>query len=293
MHYIKKGGVMISIRKTIVLSFVLISINGLATKTKLNLQQAFNKKAIIAKALCTGGLELDYTINNFSRDTLALLLPAGWRFNSDGGKNDYQDVFITQEQIFVVAPKSQKIFHVKGYCCEATKGGPIKGIPFTNGKLADSNLVQLARYLNKTKFDDNIQQNAVWAISDNEPTANVTSANDSVAEILRRFVAKLKGESLPWYTMLKRTRVSNYGDVTNKPVSFMADIQVNAPMVCYSYCYIIDENGTQVSAKIGRWVSETPTDIQTNFKIADLKKGNYKLVVNTNNGEIFGKEFKI
>lgn len=293
MHYIKKAGDMKSIRKIIVLSFVLITINGLAIKTKLNLQQAFNKKAIVAKALCTGGLELDYSISNFSRDTLALLLPAGWRFNSDGGKNDFQDVFITQDQILVVAPKSQKKFHIKGFCCEASKSGPIKGILYTNGKLADSSLVQLARYLNKTKFDENTQQNAVWAISDNEPTANVTSVNDSVAEVLRRFVAKLKGEPLPWYTMLKRTRVSNYGDVTNKPVSFMADVQVSAPSVCYSYCYIIDENGAQVSAKIGHWVSEAPTELKTNFKIADLKKGNYKLVVNTNNGGIFGREFKI
>ncbi len=284
---------MISMRKTIGLSLIFIAVNGFSLKTKLNLQQAFNKKAIGAKALCTGGLELDYTINNFSRDTLALLLPAGWRFNSDGGKDDYQDVFITQDQIFVVAPKSQKKFHIKGYCCEANKGGPIKGIPYTNGKLADSNLVQLARYLNVFKIDENTQQNAVWAISDHEPTANITSANDSVAEILRRFVANIKGEPLPWYTMLKRTRISNYGDVTNKPISFMADVQVSNPIVCYSYCYIVDENGMQVSAKIGNWVSAVPSDIKTNFKIADLKKGNYKLVVNTNNGEIFGKEFKI
>lgn len=270
--------------------FITSNINA---KTLASLQKAFDKKYITAKAVCKGGLELDYSVTNLLKDSLVVIIPAGWRFNSNAGKNDYQDILITQDQLLVLKPKQTKLFDVKGYCCEATKSGPIKGVPYTLGKMADSSLVLLARYLNTHKTDANTEQYSVWAISDGKETANITSSNDSIAALLRTFVATVKGEPLPWYTLLKRARVSSSGQVSDNPIRFKADINYSVPETCYSYCYIVDANGQKVSEIFGKWLLPENTAYNANFNVAGLKKGEYKLILEGKNQSLFEKSFKI
>lgn len=262
-------------------------------KTKVSLQKAFDKKYITAKAVCKGGLELDYSVSNLLKDSLLIFIPAGWRFNSNAGKNDFQDILVTREEILVLSPKQTKKFDIKGYCCEATKSGPQKGVPYTLGKMADSSLVLLARYLNTHKVDSNTEQYSVWAISDGKETANITSNNDSIAALLRTFVATVKGEPLPWYTLLKRARISTSGEVSDHPVRFKANINYQLAETCYSYCYIIDDKGQKVSEIFGKWLLPQNTDYNANFNVAGLKKGEYKLVLEGKNTLLFEKTFKI
>lgn len=245
----------------------------LPAKTKLSLQNALDKKYIKAKAVCKGGLELNYSVTNLLKDSLLIVIPAGWRFNSDAGKNDYQDILVAHEEVLALGAKQTKNFDVKGYCCEATKGGPVAGAPYTPGKLADSSLVQLARYLNGHRADKNAEQYSVWAVSDNKETANITSANDSLAALLRTFVAGIKGEPLPWYTLLKRARVTTMGDVQDQPVRFKATIAYAVSKTCYSYCYIVDDKGNKVSEIFGAWLQPENTDYKASFNVTGLKKG--------------------
>lgn len=275
---------------TVIFAFITSISNA---KTKVSLQKAFDKKMITAKAICKGGLELDYSVSNLLKDSLFIVIPAGWRFNSNAGKNDYQDILVTHEEILALSPKQTKKFDIKGYCCEATKSGPQKGVPYTLGKMADSSLVLLARYLNTHKADSNTEQYSVWAISDGKETANITSNNDSIAALLRTFVAAVKGEPLPWYTLLKRARVSNTGEVSDHPVRFKADITYQIPETCYSYCYIVDSKGQKVSEIFGKWLLSENTDYNASFNVASLKKGEYKLVLEGKNAPLFEKAFKI
>ena len=262
-------------------------------KTKISIQKAFDKKYITAKAICKGGLELDYSVCNLLKDSLLITIPAGWRFNSNAGKNDYQDILMAHEEILVLRPKETKKFDIKGYCCEATKGGPQKGAPYTLGKMADSSLVLLARYLNTHKIDSNTEQYSVWAISDGKETANITANNDSIASLLRTFVATVKGEPLPWYTLLKRAKVTSRGEVHDHPVKFKADITYGVSEVCYSYCYIVDSKGNKVSEIFGKWLQPDKSDYAANFNVAGLAKGDYKLVLEGKNVPLFEKAFKI
>lgn len=274
-------------------TLALLNFNVGVAKTKVSLQKAFDKKYVTAKAICKGGLELDYSVSNLLKDSLFIVIPAGWRFNSNAGKNDYQDILMAHEQILVLKPKQTKIFDIKGYCCEATKAGPRQGAPYTLGKMADSSLVNLARYLNTHKVDSNTEQYSVWAVSDGEETANITSNNDSIAALLRTFVANIKGEPLPWYTLLKRARVSNLGEVQDHPIRFKADINYNVAETCYSYCYIVDAKGNKVSEIFGKWLLPDKNDYNANFNVAGLKKGDYKLVLEGKNTPVFERSFKI
>jgi hypothetical protein len=265
----------------------------LESKTRVSLQNAFDKKYIKAKAICKGGLQLDYSVSNLIKDSLIIIIPAGWRFNSDAGKNDYQDILVAHEEFLTLKPKETKKFDIKGYCCEATKGGPIQGAPYTLGRMADSSLVSLAKYLNTHKIDANTEQYSVWAISDGKATANITSNNDSIAALLRTFVAGVKGEPLPWYTLLKRVKITNMGDVQDHPIKFKADINYGISQTCYSYCYIVDKNGNKVSEIFGRWLHPENIDYKANFNVCNLKKGEYTLVLESKDAHLFEKKFTI
>lgn len=277
-------------------SLILVGISicqPLNSKTLVSLQKAFEKKYIKANAICKGGLELNYSISNLLKDSLLIVIPAGWRFNSNAGKNDYQDILVTHEEILTLKPRESKQFDIKGYCCEATKGGPIKGAPYTLGKLADSSLVFLARYLSTHQIDKNSQQYSVWAISDKKETANITASNDSIASLLRNFVATIKGESLPWYTLLKRASVTNEGTINDNPIRFKAKINFSIVKACYSYCYIMDNKGNKVSSIVGIWLYPENSDYNADFNVTMLKKGDYKLVLENKEESLFKREFKI
>lgn len=270
-----------------------VFLQPLQSKTKVSLQQAFQKKMITAKSICNGGLDLNYFVSNLIKDSLLIVIPAGWRFNSDAGKNDYQDILVTHEEILTLKPKETKQFNIQGYCCEATKGGPVKGAPYTLGKLADTSLVLLARYLNTHPFDKNSEQYSVWAISDKKETANITANNDSVTTMLRNFVATIKGEPLPWYTLLKRATITSNGTVNDNPIRFKATFNYSISKACYSYCYLMDAKGHKVSAIVGSWLYPENTEYNANFNVASLKKGDYKLILENKEEALFEREFKI
>ena len=262
-------------------------------KTSANIQKAFDKKYISAKAICRGGLSIDYNLTNLLKDTLHIKIPAGWRFNSDDPKLDYQDILVTNEQIIVLKSLEKKMIEINGYCCEASKSGPIKGIKYTVGKQADSSLTKLANYININSFDKNTIQYSVWAISDNNETANITSSNDSITEQLRHFVALLKGEPLPWYTLLKKSHVSPSGTITDIPLKFKANFTYQINETMYSYCYIVDAKGQKVSDMLGKWILPEDNNYEAVFNIKGLKKGDYKLVLEGLNNAVFERDFKI
>lgn len=270
-----------------------LTVTSFAKKNTVTLKTALEKKLISAKATCKGGLNLNYHVQNLTKDSLKIVIPVGWRFNSNDPKNDYQDILVTKPEIFVLKTKETKNINIKGYCCELSKMGPQKGAAYTLGKLADSNLVQLARYLYTHPSDQNTEQHAVWAISDKEETANITNPNDSIAEIIRKFVAILKDEPLPWYTLLKKAYVTQMGTVYNLPVKFKADINVPVTKTCYTYCYIINSKGEKISEIFGKWLHPEKTDYDAMFKLAGFKKGEYTLVVETEGNKLFEREFKI
>lgn len=280
--------------RIVLIGLLSFSLSGsLIAKTVVSLQKAFDKKYITAKATCTGGLELNYSVSNLLKDSLFITVPAGWRFNSAAGKNDFQDILLTKQEVLVLKPKEIKTFNIKGYCCEITKSGPRAGIAYTTGTMADSSLVYLARYLNTHPIDPNTQQYAVWAVSDHKETANIAGKHDSSAALLRNFVSTLKGEPLPWYTLIKKAYISAYGDIQDYPVRFKADIPYTVAETCYSYCYIVNEKGDKVSEVFGKWLQPETNEYKASFNVTALKKGDYKLVLENKKESLFEKSFRI
>lgn len=259
----------------------------------LNLQKAMDKKYIVAQTICKGGLELKYTIHNLLKDTVFMTIPAGWRFNSDDPTKDYQDILIVHDVALTLKPKETKFISLKGHCCEASKSGPLTGVPYNAGHMADNNLVKLAHYLNEHDFDSNTEQYSIWAISDQRETAHIANINDSATHLLRVFVAGLKGEPLPWYTLLKKAIISGNGTVNDYPILFKAEVKYTISKPCYAYCYIVNSSGQNASTIIGQWLQPDTSTYHAHFKMKGLKKGNYTLILEHENSVLVKKTFTI
>lgn len=270
---------------------ILICCAVIQAKTTVTIDKAIEKRMIKAEVVCKGGLVVDYKIKNQTDDSLKIIVPAGWRMNSV--KEEYQDILVTHEQILAMAKKQQKSFEIKGYCCEADNSGPTKGLKYEPGKLADKDLVLVATYLNASKMDENTEQYAVWAVSNNKPTANIVGKNDSLTQDLRHFVARVKGEPIPWYTLQKRVRINSYGDINEHPLQLKANVNYSSDKTTYAYFYVLDSKGQKVVITIGQWLVPGNHDYPVDLNVRGLDRGKYKIVLADENSRFFEKEFEI
>lgn len=257
----------------------------------MSIGDAIKKNIIKTDVTCKGGLVVNYKIKNQLNDSLKISVPAGWRMNSV--EEAYQDILVAHEQILAMQKNETKSFEIKGYCCEYTNSGPFKGLKYEQGKLADSQLVLLTSYLNASKIDDNSEQYAVWAVSNNRPTANITAANDSLTENLRHFVAAVKGEPIPWYTVRKKANITNSGYINEYPLQLKAKVNYNVEKTCYAWFYVLDTLGNKVGQIIGQWLVEGNHDYLVNLNVKGFKKGKYKMMLAGENQEFIAKEFEI
>lgn len=260
-------------------------------KTTIGIDKAIEKNLIKTDVTCKGGLCVDYKIKNQTDDSLKIIVPAGWRMNSV--KEEYQDILVVHEQILALGKMQQKSFEIKGYCCEADHSGPTQGQKYTPGALADKNLILVATYLNAGKFDNNTEQYTVWAVSNNKPTANIVGSNDSLTQELRHFVANVKGEPIPWFTLYKRVKINSYGEINEYPMQLKANVNYNVDKTCYAYFFVIDSLGNKVANITGQWLQHGNHDYNVNVNVKGLKKGKYKIVLEGENQQFFNKEFEI
>ena len=106
-------------------------------------------------------------------------------------------------------------------------------------------------------------------------------------------MSHVKGEPQPWYTLLKKSNISQLGSVNDLPIRFKAKTEYVVNKTCYASCYIIDEKGNQVSEIFSQWFYPENTVYQANFNVAGLQKGNYRLVLQSKTDSLFEKSFKI
>lgn len=185
--------------KTLLTTTLMFSITYLIAKhTNTTIEQAAKNRLLTFKIRGNGSYSgncLKIKLNNVSRDTLIVYLECGRRLDSKN--NDEQDILVTKEQKFVIPGQQTREFPLNGYCCQANNHAPAKDSDFNIGKMADSNLVALSHFCNINKFNEHEIQSSVWCVSNKRPLASIPASN----ERLRKFVASITKEELPWYQM--------------------------------------------------------------------------------------------
>ena len=179
--------------------FLIFSFNAFADKA-ISIGEATKKGWVKLLVKGKGGYTGDVIslkIKNLKDEVVKLTVEAGRRLDSQDSMQ--QDILVNKEAIFTLLPKQERTFDISGMCCQAHHASPSKDEVFSIGKMADSNLIKIACFIDRNKWWDNyIAQSAVWVISDNERMENI-GGNDSVSKKLQVFVSKLTGKPIPIY----------------------------------------------------------------------------------------------
>lgn len=266
-----------------------------ANHQKLNLQKAIDLKMVKAQAKSLGGYQgfcIKMELKNLTNDSIIIIVEAGRRLNSIEDKN--QDILITQQEIIALQKFENKSFDVKGYCCQASNHSPSAGSKYDINKMAEANLVLLAQYLNSCALEANTEQQAIWAISDNKSTANVASMNDSLLLPLKQLVANLKGEKLPWYSIITKTFLYASGRMETHPLYLRGKLNYSNDKLDYVSLYVYNEKGLPVCQIKSQWlVPCSGKDYDLNIPIKGLAKGKYTIELKTPEKQLAKQEFEI
>lgn len=259
------------------------------------LQKALSLHVVKASAKSLGGYQgfcMQVNIENLSNDSLVILVEAGRRLLA--GNKDEQDILVVKESPIALRRHEKKSQTIKGYCCQASKHAPTAATTYAINQLADSALVKVAQNLSKNCFGSELEQDAVWAISDKKPIASIPNTNDSANLVLRQLLADIKGEKLPWYTITKNTFVTQGGQIMQVNQYLCGKLTYNNMQKAYGTLLVYNDKGLEVCIIKSEWLDiGNNLPFQINLPVKGLEKGKYSLVLQTREREVLKEAFEI
>jgi hypothetical protein len=161
----------------------------------LDLIDAVKKGLVAVTVSGTGGHSgecLQLSLQNKAKKKLEVRVPAGQIFVA--GDSSLQNLMVVKEQTFFVENGGTSLGKLFGFCIEASDGSPGDQSIFKMGKLAEGNLLKMAKYLNDNKLQEHSSaQFAVWAVTDAERLEGIGDPT------LTKFVADMLGKPMPAY----------------------------------------------------------------------------------------------
>lgn len=257
------------------LIFLTTSLISFSADESIFIETAMKKGLLSVKIFGKGGYLGDVIgmkIKNLQNHPVAFSVEAGRRLDSKDSVQ--QDILITKSVTMSLLANETQTVTISGMCCQAHNHSPMKDEVYRIGKMADSNLIKIARFIDENKWYDNyIAQNAVWIISDNERMENI-GGEDEVSKKLQQFVSKLTGKPIPKYRI-------NYESDTASAFSGRAE-KISGTFEYDLFNYgtvtfgIYDKDGHAVQM----FFNEVPKNVghhvfNYEFKTSYLPKGNY------------------
>jgi hypothetical protein len=181
---------------------------------KVTLLDAVRERWITLEAQSTGGNSeecVTLKIKNTSGKPLQLTVEPATVFNTED--NSDQDIVVTRPTDVLVQAGQTTTAKAFGFCCQASNGLSNEGDRMIAEACKSPKLAETARYLAAKKYDPDLQQHAIWAVSDNHSIGGIYSDNRLQCDDLRGFTAGLLGQPVPNYDL-------DYGYELNTPFVF-------------------------------------------------------------------------
>lgn len=261
----------------------------------ISLQEAIDRKRVSVKVLALGGHSgncAELLIRNLSKNKLLIEVEAGRRLNSV--KDSEQDLLIVKDYTVEVESGSVKNLRVKAYCCQADHFSPGKKSPYEINKIAELPLYLLARYLSNNSYEADIEQKAVWAISNQRSVATIAGSEDSLLTPLRQMVASIKGETLPWYTLFTKTNTLSDGSMQTIALELKGDLTYSNSQECYMTLHVLNERGMPVCMVKCEWLKAcVQGKYPLSISVKMLPKGRYTVEMVSRERSIARQDFEI
>lgn len=218
---------------------------------------------------------IHFKIQNKTSDTLNVRIEAGYNLDSE---NDHkQDILVVRTQELKIHKSLE--FDVEGYCNQSSKGSPSKGERYRFvGYHKDSFLVLLAKFINKTHYKHNDIQHAIWSIADHHNLASISKDSNNLA--LRKYIAAIKGEEIPWYEIKYARSRDTTRVFSDFHEAIEGTIEFDVKYPSYISILVKNEQGAimkylkkNTSKNVGHYTYDI--DFQINF----WPKGNYILYI--------------
>lgn len=277
-------------KKQIIYFLLIISIGIKANNTPMSIEKALKSGYLAMEATGKGGYSgncVQLKLINKSIKPLSFVLEAGRKLNSLD--NEEQDILVTKEQIISLRAKETKNVDVFGFCCQATNRAPQKDSKFSLGKMSDSSLTALANYCGKNKFSVNDIQYSVWCLSDKHSVSSIPSNNEK----LRKFVAEIKKEEIPWYQTEFEPGVGRQ-TFSNKTNKISGNISYTAATDGSMNIQVMDRNGNLMQNFTNTKVIPKGTyDYWFELQVTNWPKGKYFINIYLGNQILCKKEFVV
>lgn len=261
-----------------------------AKKTPISIDKAIKQGLISVDIKGKGGYSgncAQIKISNKHNDSLYIILEAGRKLNSLN--NEEQDLLVTKEQIFKLKGMETKTVDAFGFCCQASNHAPVKDSKFNVGKMGDSALIALAQFCNKNKFSTSDIQSSVWCLSDNHSVAGIPGNNEK----LRKFVAGIKKEEIPWYQKEYEPSRGNQA-FTNKTSKINGNITYSILADGFMSIQLMDANGHLMQKFADKKMVEKGTyDYWFELQVTNWPKGKYFIHIYSGEQLLSKKEFTI
>lgn len=244
----------------------------------VSIQGLMENNLIEVKFTSTGGhqeecVSLDLT--NSTNKTQYIRLEPGRRLVSDDEMA--QDILIVREELIVVKPKQTKSVKAYGFCCQSQNSGPGEGDGFAVGNMAPKSWQKLVNSFDLANAEASAMQHAIWALSDEHPVSGITG-NSTNSQEIRRMVAEMRGEELPWYSTIYEPDTSA---VFSGRVSH---IQGDLNFYLYQHGIVDIQIRNQTDRIMLKMVDQQPMhkgkfSVGLDLKVSIWPKGDYKIQV--------------
>ena len=172
---------------------------------------------------------------------------------------------------------------------------PTSESQFTIAKETDEDLIEVAKYLNKKGFSDDIKQTALWCVSDNADISGIYLNGNKEVEKLREHVCSLTGRENVWYNTNPTYTVDENRNIIQETTKVEGLISYKVTKTGNMKMEVCKENG-EVLRTLG---SSTPISnlgeyrFQFNVKVKGWSSGTYSVRLKIGEETIHQEDFEI
>lgn len=166
----------------------------------LNLTDAGINKQIEFKI--TGNLESTHYIKplvinakNLTGRQITLKIENGLIFNPE--QENYQPIVVTREELITLLPDQTVEKEIYGMCINSYLNAPDEELTYHPAAIADSNLVNLTRWIEKDSLYNTEAQYAVWALTNDKELEEIAGFDTTLVDQLVNYVAEVTDQEPP------------------------------------------------------------------------------------------------
>lgn len=258
--------------------------------TEIDFHEALSKTMISVEPVSNGkhsGKSVQLKLNNLTTKRIAVKIPALTTYLPKN--NEEQTLLQVEEMIVELNQNEVKQILVPAFCSKLRDRSPKRGGVFFIGKSENDKFSKLAEYIQKNPQSKYNYQEAVWAISDNQPISHMRIETPE-DKAFRKFMSGLTGQKESWYSSPQETYVDPYGNINRETVRISGGLKFNSDGVSKVYQAIYDSTGNALFKGTERQLKKIDNvEMTFSIKVKGWKKGNYEVHVLSN--EMILKKF--